>query len=468
MGKSKKSKKSKIMLAIIIPLIIIVLEAGFIAAEKFSLIKRTPIQLVTTILNGVPKCDNPEYQPLLDEVLKKKLFSVSAEKGICDAVNLLDKKYDNIYTVLGETGIPTREQFIEKFINGLWKVNDINYYSGNENHIFHKIYIKRFGDSYNGIYLSTEREINYSFSITNSDTITIIHEMIHAMYPELPERTPMLYFVLSEGYASFWSEATTQDYLIDRGGACFDENSTYKISFLGAYRYSEYSKAYVDLLMTAGYDACEKYLETFDITVLENAITENIGIDGAAFIEKIWNIGHEGDDEPEVLNESVEYIDNAIMDNIFRKRVDEAQTPEELKKLFNYYRFAHVFVQAQHYNNGGFDTENYINTFDIEDTLFNKMYLAGIFDPLTKDEDEQRTIFDALLFVKCDEDTQDADYLKYPNLIGNELLYNGERLRIAGESIEETYELVFENGGIDIKQYFDYEEEITDFRRLVF
>ena len=27
---------------------------------------------------------------------------------------------------------------------------------------------------------------------------------------------------------------------------------------------------------------------------------------------------------------------------------------------------------------------------------------------------------------------------------------------------------IYENGGIDIKQYFDDEEEITDFRRLVF
>ena len=317
-----------------------------------------------------------------------------------NSFRLVDENYDCIYSVYGDK-ILEKDEYIDRMKNANDRIHHIlvpvGFTQGMEGGEY--IYRKNLMMIYNidsGIFAGDS---------VYDDCNSFLHELKHA-----EDQDPLLYAtsiskdaknIFVEGAASFWAyQSSTRNFTLDAWSDCETDGSYTMEVGSNNWFYGSYVYQYTLFLTLTDYDTIYRYTQSGgDAKIINSKIKEKYGIDAGYFWElaKTCSAVHV---DSYIIDQAEIFLNSCLIQDVERigNRV-------EALRMLNLYRFLKINTIPRCYRDGIYSTGDYIDIDTIENALFEKVSEYGLLDELTTDIDEQRFIFDCLLYMpNKDED----------------------------------------------------------------
>lgn len=327
---------------------------------------------------------------LLAFVIAAGGYYAIVRNAVCKStVKALDEKYDCLYSVFSDK-LASKEEYIDVFEESYRKT--IVYFgrgfSGQVN--------EKFGHTIMNLNLASS-----PFNLDYGDCGVVVHEVKHAenqhnlfgMYNYEP-----IHAIFCEGAAKFWELFSVSSELCDDGyievfdeegiKSCFCCTPNYDIG------YGVGSNGYMKLLMLTDYATLQEFTVSLDKNILYDRISAKYGINSKRFINNLIDLCGFFTQGEAVIENEIEFFNKYVLWD-----VKAASGRDELLRVFNQYRFLKAEALTHFYRDGVECTQEYIDLSPVENVLFARMREYGIFDALSQNEDEQRFIFDSLLYL---------------------------------------------------------------------
>ncbi len=335
-----------------------------------------------------------------------------------NAKRLIDENYDCIYSVFGDK-IPSKEEYltrmeeVRKTVHPFVVPFDLSSLFNLDAGLF---------KYENRVLLMTVFSGDTSIRNPSVDVSqTMIHELKHA-----DDHEPLWDASISqgakdifiEGAASFWGfQSSSKNFIQDAYSSVTTEEEDGYETRIGStnFTYGRYLYQYVMILALTDYDTIHQYNESGgNSDIIKEKITENYGING----KKFWNlaINAASDWDP---NAKEYYFEQAeiFLNSCLIQDVEKVSSRDDALRMLNLYRYLKIFMLPRCYKDRVYCTGDYIDLDTIESALFEKVQEYGLLDELTSDPDEQRFIYDCLIYMPDDTDTNNLEYdEKYYNI----------------------------------------------------
>ncbi len=381
------------------------------------------------------------------------LYEVIEVKTIYNnALELVDKNYDNIYSVYGDK-IPEKEEFIDNLKKTYKTVHpfvipaaftDLFDISGGSFTYANRVLLVTSGD----------------FPFTRKSSLDecsrfFIHELIHADGHENLLSSNLMFLtdnIFVEGGAAFWEKYTSSVNFYDDAASLPKTDGSYYMEVGPTdFTYCSYLFQYTFFLTLTDCETLRRYNESGgNENIIINKIKENYGIDANDY----WNMAIESESKG-IAGYYIKQTDY-FLNTFLIKDVEKISDSEEAFRMLNLYRLLKAQFIPRCYKTSENSTDDYIekiySTGDyidiqtIENALFDKIRQYGILNGLSTDIDEQRYIYDCLLKVpdKVDNYTEGPNEYHFNiydipfNLKSVELVFNSAEMTL--QIIDKTYE----------------------------
>lgn len=284
--------------------------------------------------------DLMSYSKKLDEICSKKNYDKGVKETINSVVKKLYDNYDSMYEIYKRYGLPTKDEYISKFLTTIENnIDTIKFVDPNENSKSSQEL-----DGSKGIFFFENKKIliNSSYDEKQKEE-TIVHEIEHSTQKELYDNCRNLnygiYKVFLEGEASNTSTLLYNTLQFNNKMYFCDNNIDYFLSGASSSSNALFSKYHHMLMTLTDYDTMQDYKKDMNEKKLIDKIEENYEIDGEKLFECIGecvneNINNYGSEK---FVKSMCEIENIYLKCI-KSDITKISSKEDALNLMNMYR----------------------------------------------------------------------------------------------------------------------------------
>lgn len=236
-----------------------------------------------------------------------------------------------------------------------------------------------------------------------------LHELKHAddqdplIFAEGVDSTAKDIFI--EGAASFWAYQSSTRNFVQDAWSNYETDGSYEME-VGSnnFTYGSFVYQYTLFLTLTDYDTICRYTQSGgDSKIIKTAIKSKYGIDSSHF----WELAK----ACPAVRTSDYIIEQAeiFLNSCLIQDVESISSRDEALRMLNLYRFLKINTIPRCYKDNVYCTGDYIDIDTVETALFEKIAEYDLLDELTADTDEQRFIYDCLLYMPDKDDDVDID-----------------------------------------------------------
>ena len=317
----------------------------------------------------IRKCLTEVYDGLVKNIGRMKYYMTLC--GFPDSVSYIYEQYVKPLETVG---------FIRHVKNG-----DPDFYD-----LRNKYDTSCFVPNENGIYVLQESYMDdYEMHLVLAEEVVHAGQDVHERFDGYGD-----YLILGEGEAN--TIAAMQMPMINTENLTFffddyDYDHICELHGISHQQNTMATRYYVYLMVLVGYEGVERWLNSGDSAVLENAISERFGIDGTKFYDDLYEsimrcAYDEYFEEPSKMFET----ENAFLD-CFRQIIRNVRTEKEAKYVFELYRYLNIQFKSEYMDYTGIEgdapgidiTNQFIDRSEVEDDLYamvNKYFVQYLRD----------------------------------------------------------------------------------------